>query len=119
MSGASRPKAGGSSPASKHDAGTASSAGAANATPGALAGKKIVMGVTGGIACYKAATVVSRMVQAGAAVRVLMTDAATKFVTPLTFESLSGQTVLTSLWQVDDHPESQHVGVARWADIIV
>ena len=118
MSGASRPQAGGPSPASRDDAGVA--AGAAGGSSGReLAGKKVLIGVTGGIACYKAATVVSRLVQAGASVRVLMTDAATKFVTPLTFESLSGQTVLTSLWQSDDHPESQHVGVARWADIIV
>ena len=86
---------------------------------GSLSGKHIVVALTGGIACYKTATLVSRLVQSGADVRVLMTESATRFVGELTLRSLSGMPVLTSLWQADDHPDSQHVGVARWADLMV
>lgn len=84
-----------------------------------LAGRRILVALTGGIACYKTATVVSRLVQRGAAVRVLMTKSATRFITPLTLQSLSGSPVLTSIWQSDDHPESQHVGVARWCELML
>lgn len=87
--------------------------------PGPLSGKRIVVALTGGIACYKVATVVSRLVQRGADVRVLMTDSATRFVGPTTFQALSAKAVLTSVWQADDHPDSQHVGVARWCDLMV
>lgn len=86
---------------------------------GLLVGKRIVVALTGGIACYKTATLVSRLVQRGADVRVLMTESATRFVGPLTFQSLSGKPVLSSIWQADDHPDSQHVGVARWGDLMV
>jgi phosphopantothenoylcysteine decarboxylase/phosphopantothenate--cysteine ligase len=89
------------------------------ASPGSLSGKRIAVGLSGGIACYKTATLVSRLVQQGADVRVMMTEAATRFVGPLTFQSLSGKPVLTSIWQADDHPDSQHVGVARWCDLLV
>ncbi len=84
-----------------------------------LAGKRLLIGLSGGISCYKTATLVSRLVQQGADVRVLMTEAATQFVGPLTFQSLSGKPVLTSIWQADDHPDSQHVGLARWCDAMV
>ncbi len=84
-----------------------------------VAGKKILLGLTGGIACYKAAALTSRLVQAGASVRVIMTEAATQFVAPLTFQSLSGHAVLTGMWQHDDRPDSQHIGLARWADAFV
>ncbi len=87
--------------------------------PGTLFGKHINVALSGGIACYKTATLVSRLVQQGADVRVLMTEAATQFVGPLTFQSLSGKPVLTSIWQADDHPDSQHVGVARWCDLMI
>ncbi len=86
---------------------------------GALSGRRIAVALSGGIACYKTATLVSRLVQQGADVRVLMTEAATHFVGPLTFQSLSGKPVLTSVWQADDHPDSQHVGVARWCELMV
>ena len=86
---------------------------------GALAGRKITLGLSGGIACYKSASLASLLVQEGAAVRVLMTNAATKFITPLTLQSLSGLPVLSSIWQSDDHPDSQHIGVARWCDSMV
>lgn len=85
----------------------------------ALTGRKVVVGVTGGIAAYKTATLVSRLAQAGAAVRVMMTDAATHFITPLTLQSLSGHEVVTSIWQTVDRPDSQHIGLARWAELVV
>ena len=84
-----------------------------------LAGRKVLVALTGGIACYKIATLVSRLTQRGAVVRVLMTEAATRFITPLTLQSLSGSPVLTSIWQSDDAPESQHVGLARWCNLMV
>ena len=84
-----------------------------------LQGRRIVVALSGGIAAYKTCTLVSRLVQRGAEVRVLMTEAATRFVTPLTLQSLSGQPVLTSIWEHDDRPDSQHVGIARWCDLFV
>jgi phosphopantothenoylcysteine decarboxylase len=84
-----------------------------------LSGKKVLVAVTGGIAAYKTATLVSRLTQGGAEVRVIMTRAATRFVAPLTFQSLSGNSVLTSMWQSDDRPDSQHIGLARWCDLMV
>lgn len=86
---------------------------------GRLAGRRVLVAVTGGIACYKSATLVSRLVQAGAVVRVIMTEAATRFVGPLTFQALTGRSVLSSVWQADDHPESQHIGLARWAELVI
>lgn len=83
------------------------------------AARRVLVGVTGGIACYKIATLVSRLVQAGAEVRVLMTDAATRFVAPLTFQALSGHHVIDSVWQADDRPDAQHVGLARWAELLI
>jgi len=85
----------------------------------ALTDRRVLVALSGGIACYKTATLVSRLVQRGADVRVLMTDAATKFITPLTLQSLSGHPVLTSVWQHDDRPDAQHVGVARWCEAFV
>lgn len=88
-------------------------------SPKPLAGRRVLLGVSGGIACFKAAALCSKLVQAGAEVRVVMTEAAAQFVTPLTFESLSGKPVQTSMWRHDDHPESQHVGLARWCELFV
>ena len=82
-------------------------------------GRKVIVAVSGGIASYKCATVVSRLVQGGASVRVLMTEAATRFVTPLTFQSLSGSPVVTSIWEAHDHHDSQHIGVARWCGLMI
>ncbi|MFN2167018.1 MAG: flavoprotein, partial [Anaerolineae bacterium] len=65
-----------------------------------LRGKSILLGVTGGIAAYKAVTVASRLTQAGAVVDVLMTEAAQKFVAPLTFSALTGRPVTTDLWSL-------------------
>lgn len=85
----------------------------------ALTGRKIVVGVTGGIAAFKTASLVSQLSQAGATVRVVMTEAATKFITPLTLQSLSGNEVITEIWQTVDRPDSQHIGLARWAELVI
>ncbi|MEM9915668.1 MAG: flavoprotein [Planctomycetota bacterium] len=84
-----------------------------------LDGRRVLVALTGGIAAYKTATLVSRLVQAGAEVRVAMTESATRFITPLTLQSLSGHPALTSMWEHDDRPDSQHVGLARWCDLMV
>jgi phosphopantothenoylcysteine decarboxylase/phosphopantothenate--cysteine ligase len=63
-----------------------------------LAGKKIVLGLTGGIACYKAADLCRCLVKAGATVQVVMTDAAAQFITPVTMAALSGRKVFSSQW---------------------
>ena len=79
--------------------------------------KRVLLGVTGGIAAYKAAELVRRLREAGAEVSVVMTASATRFVTPLTFEVLSGRPVATSLFDVDD-PQIEHIRLARWPDVI-
>jgi phosphopantothenoylcysteine synthetase/decarboxylase len=82
----------------------------------AVRGKRIIVGVTGGIAAYKTAMVVSRLAQAGAQVTVAMTDAAIHFVTPLTFEALSARPVYTSSWQQIESHDPQHISLADAAD---
>ncbi len=84
-----------------------------------VSGKRILVGVTGGIAAYKVATVVSRLAQAGAQVTVAMTEAATKFVTPLTFQALSGRPVYTSAWEHIESSDPQHVSLATASDLAV
>jgi len=81
-----------------------------------LNGKSIIVAVTGGIAAYKTATVVSKLAQAGAEVTVLMTEAATHFVTPLTFQALSARPVYTSPWQHAESNDPQHISLADRAD---
>jgi len=81
--------------------------------------RRVLLAVTGGIAGYKAASLTSMLVQQGAQVRVAMTEAATHFMGPLTFQSLSGQPVVTSVFHSDDHHESQHVGIARWCHLMI
>lgn len=80
-------------------------------------GRRIIVGVTGGIAAYKTCTVVSRLAQAGAHVTVLMTENATRFVTPLTFQALSANPVYTSAWEHVESKDPQHVSTAREAAI--
>ncbi len=82
-------------------------------------GRRIVIGVTGGIAAYKTCTVVSRLAQAGAQVTVLMTENATKFVTPLTFQALSANPVYTSAWEHVESKDPQHVSLARDAGLVL
>lgn len=76
-------------------------------------GKRIIVGVTGGIAAYKTATLVSRLVQAGAQVTVAMTEAATHFITPLTLQALSGRPVYTSAWEHVESQDPQHISLAK------
>jgi phosphopantothenoylcysteine decarboxylase/phosphopantothenate--cysteine ligase len=83
-----------------------------------IKGKKIVIGVTGGIAAYKAAELVRLFVKAGAQIQVVMTKNATRFVTPLTFEALSGEKVIQDMWQ-DETPEMEHVHLGQKADLII
>ncbi len=85
----------------------------------AFNGRRLLIGVTGGIAAYKAATVVSRLAQAGAQVTVAMTEAATRFVTPLTFQALSGRPVYTSAWEHIESNDPQHVSLATASDAAV
>ncbi len=85
----------------------------------ALTGKRILVGVTGGIAAYKTAMLVSRLAQAGAEVTVAMTDAAMKFVAPLTFQALSGRHVYTSQWEHVEAQDPQHVALARATDAAI
>lgn len=80
---------------------------------------RIIVGVTGGIAAYKACTLVSRLAQSGAQVTVAMTDAATRFVTPLTFQALSGRPVYTSQWEHVESQDPQHVSLAKAATMAV
>ncbi len=82
-----------------------------------LTGKHVVLGVTGGIAAYKACEVVSRLKKRGAEVRVVMTPHATEFVAPLTFETLSGNPVHTSSFDKTWH--IGHIALQKWADILV
>lgn len=88
-------------------------------TAGTLRDRSVIVALTGGIACYKTATVVSRLAQAGAEVTVLMTDAATRFIGPLTLQSLSGRPVYTSQWQSIENHDAQHVQLARRASLML
>lgn len=82
-------------------------------------GKTVGIGVTGGIAAYKIVDLVSRLKKDGFEVVVIMTEGATKFVTPLTFKTMSGREVLTDLWQESEHYKVQHIGVAEEVDLLV
>ncbi len=84
-----------------------------------LAQKRIILGVTGGIAAYKAAELCRLLVKAGAIVQVVMTDAAQQFVTRLTFQALSGKPVLTSLWDSGSDDGMGHIRLPREADLIL
>ncbi len=84
-----------------------------------LQNRNILLGVTGGIAAYKSADLVRRLKDSDADVRVVMTKAATKFVTPLTFQALSGHAVHTQLFSLDNETGMEHIGLARWADAIL
>ncbi len=86
---------------------------------GPVVGRRVIVGVGGGIAAYKVCTVVSRLAQAGAEVTVAMTDAATRFVTPLTFQALSGRHAFTSQWEHVSSQDPQHVSLGRDADLML
>lgn len=84
-----------------------------------LAGKKIVLGLTGGVACYKAAELTRALCKAGASVQVVMTDAATHFITPVTMQALSGHPVVTDQWDARVSNNMPHIDLTRGADAIV
>ncbi len=84
-----------------------------------LAGKRILLGVTGGIAAYKAPDLVSRLKKCGAEVKVVMTPHAEEFVTPLTFQTMSENVVYTNMFSTLDRMDVEHIALAKWADLIV
>ena len=84
-----------------------------------LTGKEIVLGVTGGIAAYKSAEIVSRLRHSGANVHVIMTRNATEFIAPLTFQTLSANQVVTDTFEAPEYWNVEHVALAKLADIFV
>jgi phosphopantothenoylcysteine decarboxylase/phosphopantothenate--cysteine ligase len=84
-----------------------------------LAGKKILLGMSGGIAAYKCADLTRRLVERGADVRVVMTEAATAFITPLTMQAVSGKQVATSLLDPEAERSMNHIELAKWCDLIL
>ena len=84
-----------------------------------LVNRHILLGVTGGIAAYKACELVRLLRRAGAEVRVVMTRGATEFVTPLTFQALSGQPVRSELFDAAAEAGMDHIELARWADLVL
>lgn len=84
-----------------------------------LTGKKIIVGVTGGIAAYKSCELVRRLISLNAEVVVIMTTSAQKFVTPLTFESLSRNEVITDMFPPDKLVSTRHIDLAAWPDLFV
>lgn len=82
-----------------------------------MQGKKIVLGITGSIACYKSADLASKLTQAGAHVDVILTASAQHFVTPLTFRSVTGRHTYSDLWAHEEHV--QHVSLGENADLLV
>ncbi|CAI8800344.1 MULTISPECIES: bifunctional phosphopantothenoylcysteine decarboxylase/phosphopantothenate--cysteine ligase CoaBC [Bacillus] len=84
-----------------------------------LKGKKILLCVTGGIAVFKAAALTSKLTQAGALVKVMMSESAMKFVTPLTFQALSRHDVYTDTFDEKDSAVIAHIDLADWADVVL
>ncbi|MFC1918487.1 bifunctional phosphopantothenoylcysteine decarboxylase/phosphopantothenate--cysteine ligase CoaBC [Chloroflexota bacterium] len=84
-----------------------------------LTNKTIVLGVTGGIAAYKAADMASKLVRAGAEVRVIMTKSATEFVSPLTFRSITGRPAVTGMFELASEFRIEHLALAEAADVVV
>lgn len=84
-----------------------------------LAGKHLVLGLSGGIACYKAAELCRALIKAGATVQVVMSEAAEQFITPVTMQALSGRPVYSSQWDQRDANNMAHINLSREADAIV
>ncbi|MDH4450775.1 MAG: bifunctional phosphopantothenoylcysteine decarboxylase/phosphopantothenate--cysteine ligase CoaBC [Rhodoferax sp.] len=84
-----------------------------------LSGKHIVLGLTGGIACYKAAELCRALIKQGATVQVVMTDAAAQFITPVTMQALSNRTVYDSQWDARERNNMPHINLSREADAIL
>src|SRR3954447_22160671 len=87
--------------------------------PPTLKGREVIVAVCGGIAAYKVADVVSKLVQLGAGVTVVMTDEAQRFVTPLTFEALSARKPRTSTFDLGDAGDPQHIGLTGRAALML
>ncbi|MGA7825166.1 MAG: flavoprotein, partial [Steroidobacteraceae bacterium] len=84
-----------------------------------MQGKHILLGVTGGIAAYKSPDLVRRLRERGAEVQVVMTEAARQFVTPTTFQAVSGRPVRTDLWDAAAEAAMGHIELARWAHFVL
>jgi len=84
-----------------------------------MQGKRILLGVTGGIAAYKSPDLVRRLRERGAEVQVVMTAAAREFVTPMTFQAVSGRPVRTELWDAAAEAAMGHIELARWAEVVL
>src|SRR5439155_14477767 len=84
-----------------------------------LQGKHIVLGLSGGIACYKAAELTRALVKAGATVQVVMTEAAAQFITPVTLQALSNRSVYTSQWDAREPNNMAHINLTREADAVL
>ncbi len=84
-----------------------------------LGNRKILLGITGGIAAYKSAELVRLLIKAGAEVRVVMTEGAREFVQPLTYQALSGHRVYTDLFDAEADSAMDHIELARWCDLLL
>lgn len=84
-----------------------------------LSNRKIILGITGGIAAYKSAYLVRLLTKAGAEVQVIMTEAATKFITPLTFESLTVREVAVEMFPENRVVGTRHITLAEWPDLVI
>lgn len=84
-----------------------------------LAGKKILLGISGGIAAYKCAELTRRLIERGAQVQVVMTQAAQEFITPLTMQAVSGNPVSSSLLDPSAEASMGHIELAKWADLVL
>lgn len=84
-----------------------------------LTGKKVLVGLTGGIACYKIPYLVRFLHKANAEIQVVMTEAATRFITPLTLESVSNRPVAVKLFPEGEYVSTRHIDMAEWPDLIV
>ena len=87
--------------------------------PDTLQNREILLGVSGGVAAYKAADLCSRMVQRGAKVSVIMTESAHRFIGATTFEALTGRPVSSDAFEAKEHFQGEHIGLARRAVIVV
>lgn len=84
-----------------------------------LKNKTIVLGITGGIAAYKAADIASKLTQAGAGVETVMTESATKFITALTLRNLTGRPVVTDMFELTSEYNEEHIALAEAADVVL
>ena len=85
----------------------------------AMQGKRVLLGVTGGIAAYKSPDLVRRLREQGAEVQVVLTAGAREFVTPMTFQAVSGREVRSDLWDPEAEKAMSHIELARWADFVI